>query len=209
MATSNKILKIYNSRKTILNILGDYQGYDVADYDNFSINEIDAMFSNDQLDMLLTRKSDGQKTYIKYYLSAKQIRPQNLDNVIEDLFYVENVLRKTDTLIIITEDEPNDTIQAKLEYLYNHDGIFVVIHNIQRLQFNLLEHSLVPTMEILSEQATKDVMRKYNIKSLQQFPEIGRFDPQALALSVRPGQVARITRKSISALETEYYRVCV
>jgi len=209
MASNNKILKIYNSRKIILDILNTYQGYDTEDYANFSINEIDAMFSNDQLDMLLTRKKDGQKTYIKYYLAAKQIRPQNLDNIIEDLFYVENILTKTDTLIIITEDEPNDTIQAKMEYLFNHDGIFIVIHNIQRLQFNILEHSLVPIMDTLSEKQTQEVMEKYNIKSLQQFPEIGRFDPQALALSLRPGQVVKITRKSMTALETEYYRICV
>jgi DNA-directed RNA polymerase subunit H (RpoH/RPB5) len=52
-------------------------------------------------------------------------------------------------------------------------------------------------------------MTKFNIKSLQQFPESSRFDPQALALSMRPGQVVKITRKSITALETEYYRVCV
>jgi len=209
MTSSNKILKIYNSRKIMLDILDDHQNYEVADYVNFSINEIDAMFSNDQLDMLLTRKSDGQKTYVKYYLTAKQIRPQNLDNIIDDLFFVESVLTKKDTLIIITEDEPNDTIQAKMEYLYNHDGIFIVIHNIQRLQFNMLEHSLVPFVDILSDENTKEVMAKFNIKSLQQFPEIGRFDPQALALSMRPGQVAKFTRKSITALETEYYRVCV
>ena len=209
MTSNNKILKIYTSRKIILDILDTEQDYDVSDYENFSINEIDAMFSNDQLDMMVTRKSDGQKTYIKYYLSAKQIRPQNLDNIIEDLFFVESVLTKSDTLIIITEDEPNDTIQAKMEYLYNHDGIFVVIHNIQRLQYNILVHSLVPMMDILSETATKEVMTKFNIKSLQQFPEISRFDPQALALSMRPKQVAKITRKSITALETEYYRVCI
>lgn len=209
MASSNKILKIYNSRKIILNIMELHQSYVVDDYANFSINEIDSMFSNNQLDMLLTHKETGRKTYIKYYLTAKQIRPQNLDNIIEDLFLVENILTKDDTLIIITEDEPNDTIQAKMEYLFNHDGIFIVIHNIQRLQFNILEHSLVPTMDILSEKEKKDVMTKFNIKSLKQFPEISRFDPQALALSMRPGQVARITRKSITALETEYYRVCI
>jgi DNA-directed RNA polymerase subunit H (RpoH/RPB5) len=209
MASSNKILKIYNSKKIILNILELEQGYDISDYENFSINEIDSMFSNDQLDMLLTRKDTGQKTYIKYYLTAKQIRPQNLDNIIEDLFVIENILTKNDTLIIITEDEPNDTIQAKMEYLFNHDGIFIVIHNIQRLQFNILEHSLVPNMTIMSEKETQDIMKKFNIKSLKQFPEISRFDPQALALSMRPGQVAKIIRKSITALETEYYRVCI
>jgi hypothetical protein len=95
MTSSNKILKIYTSRKIILDILGTYQGYDVSDYENFSINEIDAMFTNDQLDMLLTRKTDGQKTYIKYYLSAKQIQsPEPRHSIIEDLFYVDNVSDK-------------------------------------------------------------------------------------------------------------------
>jgi hypothetical protein len=40
----------------------------------------------------------------------KQIRPQILDNIVEDLYVLENVLTKEDTLIVIIEDEPNDTI---------------------------------------------------------------------------------------------------
>jgi len=209
MSSSNKILQVYKSRKNILDILETYQGFAVSDYAEFSINEIDAMYTNNQLDMLLTHKTDKKKTYIKYYLTAKQIRPQNLDNIIDDLFYVENVLTKDDTLIIIIEDEPNDTIISKLEYLYNHDGIFVVIHNIQRLQFNILEHELVPQMTILSDEETKDVVKQYNLTSVKQLPEIDRFDPVALALSMRPDQVGKIVRSSITALKTVVYRVCI
>jgi DNA-directed RNA polymerase subunit H (RpoH/RPB5) len=209
MSSSNKILQVYKSRKNILDILETYQGFAVSDYAEFSINEIDAMYTNNQLDMLLTHKTDKKKTYIKYYLTAKQIRPQNLDNIIDDLFYVENVLTKDDTLIIIIEDEPNDTIISKLEYLYNHDGIFVVIHNIQRLQFNILEHELVPQMTILSDEGTKDVVKQYNLTSVKQLPEIDRFDPVALALSMRPDQVGKIVRSSITALKTVMYRVCI
>lgn len=209
MSSSNKILQVYKSRKNILDILETYQGFAVSDYAEFSINEIDAMYTNNQLDMLLTHKTDKKKTYIKYYLTAKQIRPQNLDNIIDDLFYVENVLTKDDTLIIIIEDEPNDTIITKMEYLYNHDGIFVVIHNIQRLQFNILEHELVPQMTILSDEETTDVVKQYNLTSVKQLPEIDRFDPVALALSMRPDQVGKIVRSSITALKTVMYRVCI
>lgn len=209
MSSSNKILQIYKSRKNILDILETYQDFAVTDYTEFSINEIDAMYTNNQLDMLLTHKKDKKKTYIKYYLTAKQIRPQNLDNIIDDLFYVENVLTKDDTLIIVIEDEPNDTIVSKMEYLYNHDGIFVVIHNIQRLQFNILEHELVPEMTILSAEETTEVVKKYNLTSVKQLPEIDRFDPVALALSMRPGQVGRVVRPSITALTTVVYRVCI
>ena len=150
-ASNNRILSIYKSRGTILEILSDNLGYDTTEYESFSINEIDAMYSNSQLDMLLKHKESERNVYLKYYLTAKQIRPQNLDDIIEDLFIIENVLTKDDTLVIITEDEPNDTITTKMKYLYDHDGIFVVIHNIRRLQYNILNHKLVPECTILQD----------------------------------------------------------
>ena len=210
MSHTRKLSSIFTSRKTILALLQS-QSYKVDDYVTFSINEVDAMYKSKQLDMLLEHETDGRKVYVKYHLPDKQKQMQKnvMDDIVEDLFVLEGVLTKRDTLIVIMDDEPNESSLLRVTYLYEKEGIFVVIHNIQRLQFNMLEHSLVPMMEILSETATKEVMAKFNIKSLQQFPEISRFDPQALALSMRPGQVAKITRKSITALETEYYRVCM
>lgn len=209
---TNRITSIYKSRNTILELL-DMQEYNVDDYLGFSINEIDAMLTNSQLDMLITHKTDDRKVYIKYYFTNKQttrqIKPQVLDDIIEDLYSIEEILTPKDTLIIIIDDEPNDTILAKMKYLYDHDGIFVVLHNIQRLQFNILKHVLVPTVNVLNEGETEEMKKKYSLKSLSQLPEISRFDPQALVIGLRPGQVCRIQRKSITALEYEYFRVCV
>lgn len=207
-STSNRILTIYKSRSTLMELLFT-QGYDVEEYLGFSINEIDAMFNNQQLDMLVTHKETKQKTYVKYYLTAKQIRPANLDDVIEDLFSIENILTKNDNLIIVTEDEPNDTITTKMKYLYDHDGIFVVIHNINRLQYDITRHKLVPKCKILSDSEVEELKLKYNVKTLTQLPEISRFDPLALALSVRPGQVCEFTRDSATAMHYKYYRVCL
>jgi DNA-directed RNA polymerase subunit H (RpoH/RPB5) len=208
MASNNRILSVYKSRNIILELL-DYQEFDTTEYTGFSINEIDAMYSNKQLDMLLTHKTNESKTYVKYYFDAKQIRPQNLDNIIEDLFVIDNVLTNKDTLIIIVEDEPNDTITAKLKYLFDHEGKFIVIHNIQRLQFNILNHKLVPDCIILNDSEIEELKTKYNITKLSQLPEISRFDPQALAMSLRPNQVCRFERDSVTALKYNYYRVCV
>jgi len=208
MSNNNQILNIYKSRKNILEIVKSL-GYDVEDYEGFNINEIDAMVSNEQLDMLIENPNEKRKIYIKYHLSSKQIRQGMLDDLIEELYNIENVLEKKDTLIIITEDEPNDSIVSKLKYVYDHDDIFVVIHNIHRLQFNILQHNLVPKCNILSEEDENNLMVELKIKTKKQLPEISRFDPQALALCLRPGNIAKFTRKSITALETEYYRVCV
>ena len=205
---NNHILNIYKSRMNILNIM-EYQGYTVSDYVNFNINEVDAMLSNTQLDMLIENSATNQKTYIKYYFNSKQIRQNNLDEIIEDLFIIDEVLNKNDNLIVIIEDEPNDVIISRLRYLYENDGIFVVIHNIHRLQYNILNHDLVPKCVVLTDSESNEFKQTYNINSNSQLPEISRFDPQANALCMRPGQIGKFTRKSITALETTYYRICV
>jgi len=205
--SSNRILSIYKSRNTIIEHL-DNLDYDIKDYAEFSINEIDAMNTNNQLDMLVSRE-DGQKIYVKYLLNIKQLRKDNLDQLIEDLYDIETVLEKKDTLIIITNEEPNDTITQRIKYVYDHSGIFIVLHYIKRLQFNILKHILVPSAQILKEEELESLKSQYNLKTLMDLPEISRFDPQALALCLRPKQVIKIDRKSDTALEYKYYRVCV
>ena len=206
--SSNNIITIYNSRKTILSQL-EQQGYTTGDYDMFSINEIDAMYRTNQLDMLVTKKSDGKKAYIKYLIQIKQLRKDILDQLVEDLYEVEQVLEKKDTLIVIVNEEPNDTIVTKIKYLYDHSGIFIVMHNIKRLQFDVLQHELVPYARIMTPEEVEELKLKYHITSLSQLPEISRFDPQALALGLRPGEVIKIERKSNTAMNYNYYRYCL
>ena len=184
-SANSSINQIYKSRKNILEILNS-KGYNVDEHIDFSVNEIDAMLNNNQLDMLL-KTDDDKKVYIKYSLTSKQVRWQNtLDEPIEDLYYIDNTLTKEDDLIIIINEEPNDNLINKLKYIYDTDGIFIVVHNIARLQFNILNHTLVPECTVLDKQEKEDMLIKYNINNDQQLPEISRFDPQALALCVRP-----------------------
>jgi DNA-directed RNA polymerase subunit H (RpoH/RPB5) len=77
------------------------------------------------------------------------------------------------------------------------------------LQFNILQHSLVPQVRIITNEETKTLFEQYHIKDLSQFPEISRFDPMALSICMKPKQICEIYRKSATALETKYYRVCV
>lgn len=208
MSGASTINQIYKSRKNILEIL-DSKGYNVDENIDFSVNEIDAMLNNNQLDMLVSN-NEGKKVYVKYSLSSKQVRWQNtLDETIEDLYYIDNTLTKDDDLIIIINEEPNDNLVNKLKYIYDTDGIFIVVHNIARLQFNILTHMLVPDCEILNKEKETELKIKFNIKDNLQLPQISRFDPQALALCVRPGQICKFDRKSVNSLNAAYYRICV
>jgi DNA-directed RNA polymerase subunit H (RpoH/RPB5) len=207
-SSSTRIQTIYKSRNTILDLL-KAQLYDTTDYSEFSINEIDAMYANSQLDMLIKHTDGIHNVYIKYYLSAKQLRPTNLDEIIEDLFVIEGILNKADTLIIIVNEEPNETIIEKIKYVYESAGIFIVMHNISRLQYNILRHQYVPEMRVLSESEVEILKIKYNLITVKKLPEISRFDPHALVMNVRPGNVCYFKRMSPTALTTDYYRVCV
>ena len=61
MSTSNnRILKLFKSRNTLLEQL-EQLSYNIKEYFDFSINEIDAMNSNNQLDMLLTNENNNRK----------------------------------------------------------------------------------------------------------------------------------------------------
>ena len=211
MSDIQKIISLFKSRNTIIQLLSSLE-YDVQDYESFSINEIDAMSKNEQLDMLMThKKNTARKIYVKYHLpeKQKQISRTILDDTIEDLFRTDNVLSRDDILIIIMDDEPNDSNIARMNYLYDHDGYFVVMHNIKRLQFNITEHSMVPKMTILTEEEQTLLMTEKHLNNLSQIPEISRYDPHALALCVRPNQVCKIERDSVTALKSIYYRVCV
>ena len=214
MATSSSLISyIYNSRVNIISLMKNLD-YNTKDYESFSFNEVNAMFQNKQLDILLEKNLEDVKTkrknkiYIRYYL-AKTFRPQNIQETIDDLFNLEEVLNKDDILLIVTKDEPNETLINSVKHIWEQDNIFIVIQNIKRLQYNILEHVLVPIHRIINDEEVENIKIKYNIKDNSQLPEISRFDPVALAICIRPGQICEIIRPSKTSITSKFYRICI
>ena len=200
------VSQLYKSRKILLELL-KRRGFDVKGYDNFSFSELRVMNANKQLDMLLTNPTTNKKIYIKYHLATK-IRPPYVYDYVEDLFNLEEVLTPADDLIIIIKDKVNDTSVKLMKNLYITENIFCTILTLKQLQFNILDHSLVPPHKILSNEEINNIKTKYNITQNNQFPEISRFDPVAQAIGLRPDQVCEIIRGSKTAITTKYYRLC-
>lgn len=215
MATQNSsslISSVYKSRKIVLELM-ERQGYDVEEYNNFSINEVNTMFNNKQSDMLLKKKIENpatgkpDKIYIRYYL-GKTLRPPNIQDMIDDLFNLEQILEKQDTLMIITKEDMNESLSNLLKHIWEKDGILIIIQSIKRLQTNILEHALVPPHRVLSTVEMMNMKRKYNIVDNTQIPEISRFDAVSQIIGIRPGQICEIIRPSKTAITTIYYRIC-
>ena len=229
---SKTIARLYNARKNLLDLL-TVQGYDVDGYRNFGVNEVNAMYAHKQLDMLVETKSPSspkeanknktkKKAYIKFHLE-KMLSAGHINDLIEDLYVLgaggeigglgistnanDTVLTEKDMLVIVTRQEVK-TMNQYLNQLFLQ-GRFIVLLSLDRLQFNILNHQYVPPHTILSKEELDAMMKKYNVGDKSQLPDISRYDPVALAIGMRPGDVCKIDRPSKSAIHSTYYRVCV
>jgi len=206
---SQTISKIFSSRKIILD-LAKKRGFDIEEYEKFTINEIQILKENKQLDMLLEKEENGEteKIYYKYHLGTK-LRGPHVQDYIEDLYQIEEILSLTDNLVIVTKDKSNPALKNLLRMEFTQNKYYVNVYNYHNYLYNILNNDLVPDHIIINDEKKKQIAQEYNIISESQWPEISRFDPAALAIGLRPGQVAEINRKSPTALETKYYRLCV
>jgi DNA-directed RNA polymerase subunit H (RpoH/RPB5) len=199
--------KLFKSRNILINQLKQ-RGFQTDEYSHFNSNELHAMIQNEQLDMLLSK--DDEKLYVRY-LIKKQVKTKNLDELVSELFESEDAVLnpETDQLLIITKMNVNDTLRNWVELKYNSEKIFVSIINIDSLMFNVLEHKLVPTHRVLSKEEKDRFCKQYFIKTDKQVPEISRFDPVAMAIGLRPGEICEIERTSSTSIHSTYYRICV
>ena len=70
------------------------------------------------------------------------------------------------------------------------------------------DHIYVPKHEIISKQEAEQVLEKYNCNPTE-LPLIFVTDPAIMGLGVKPGDMIKITRKSPTAGQSNYYRYVV
>lgn len=75
-------------------------------------------------------------------------------------------------------------------------------------KIELRKHVLVPKHEKLSEKEKEEVLGQYS-SSIDDFPRILKRDAALQGINVKQGDLIRITRKSVTAGETVFYRVVV
>ena len=198
MSQSSEITEVFKARDNILKQL-EFQGFDTSDYSGSNINEVNGMYNSKQLDMLVEIKKTNQKAYVKFHL-GKSLRLSNIQEYIEDLFNLENILKTSDNLIIILKDEPNDSLIKIVKNIWEQQNIFIILYYIKRLQFNIIDHQLVPSHKVLTREESDNIKKKYNIQDNSQLPDISRFSPVALAIGLRPGDLCEIMRPSKTAI---------
>ena len=73
------------------------------------------------------------------------------------------------------------------------------------VKFKIADHILVPIHTALSAKEKEALLEKYNC-TVQELPKILVSDPALAGLKVKPGDVVKIERKSVSAGKANFYR---
>lgn len=193
---------IFKARNTICKQLEE-RGFDVSMYKHFSLNDISILQEKEELD-IDALQPDGKRVYVKFSLQKQRIN--NIQEMVEDMY---TKLEQDNDLIFILKDDINQTIKDYIKTLYYKEKKFVTIFHIRQLQFNILDHTFVPRHIVLSDHDKNEVYQKYNVKEDDMMPEISRFDPVAMSIGLRPGELCHIIRTSKTAIHSDYYRICV
>ena len=201
--------KIYKSRKTILEYL-ENRNYNISNYSNISFNELCEMAKTNQLDFIVEKDNNKskKKIFVKYLLtnSINQIK-----NLINDLYYVEKILNieNEDEVIFVTRGKISKLLKLYKNKIFNEDKIFISYYNLKNTMYNILKHSYVPKHVKLNKKEITNLLEKYNIKNFKELPEISVYDPVAIIIGLRPGDICKIYRGNSTSIISKYYRYCI
>lgn len=142
--------------------------------------------------------SDAQRILVVYVekLSVAQLRDQVLmvaDSGVTGLLFVTSVLPGA----VMRQAIAESAVVVAIEVFAQID-----------LVFDIMTHELVPSFEVLSDAAKRDLLAKYKIR-ITQMPRILMKDPCVRYLNLQRGAVVKIIRQPADAEEYATYRVVV
>ena len=204
---NSNINEIHISRSNLVKQL-KAGGYNVVNYEGTSFNEIYYMNINNELDFKVNN-NNGQIIRVKYFI-GKPIKVNTLQGIMLELFDEDGFDPSINVIIIIVDNEPNAGVHDAVKQIYAEENVSFIIYNMKRLLFNIQEHKMVPKHRVLTNNEQNAFLEKYFItNSKNELPTISRFDPVALSIFIKPGQICEITRSSINGINSLYYRLCV
>lgn len=214
---NNRVNQIYVSRKHLIYYMKNL-GFDVENYEQFNLAEINAMdqkskkekeFSLLDFEVHKTNEDGTLETCsIKYNINTN-IKQSFLERIVTEYYEEKQDSKENHSLIIVSMNAMNDTLHKTIKQLWKKYNEYVVLMDLNSLQFNILQHEFVPKHEKLSNTQKEQLYANFNIKDDKQMPEISMFDPVAKVILLKPGQVAKIIRHDKISLENIFYRVCV
>lgn len=207
ISTVNKLLQ---SRKVIMEIL-ENRGYPVSEINILSREEIKLMYLNKQLDFQVKDEHNGKTLYVKYLITGK-VRNSSLKKYLDEIIGDFESEGGFDPLniefIIVLDHKINDSLEKMIDYFYFQKNIYINLFHIDSIRVNLTKHHLVPEHVKIEPDDFKEIKKKFNLNSRYQLPIINRKDIIAKYIGLKPGEICKIVRPSITSGEYIAWRCC-
>jgi DNA-directed RNA polymerase subunit H (RpoH/RPB5) len=219
MASSDIVLRLLRSRKTILEILSK-RGYNTKPFENFGTDEITQMLSvgNDAaFRMDLERAPETTDTGITkcrvLYSIQTKLKPRLpyfLQTLHSEEHSAEPVDAKTTEVIVLVNETVAEIFHSAAYEQFQKHKLRIFFFPIVNLVVNPSEHSLVPKHERVPLAEHSALLKQFNVERKSQIMWI-RFheDMQARVLGLVPLDLVKITRPSPSSGEYVLYRACL
>lgn len=182
---------ILRSFETILEMLGD-RGHNVG---NITRENLSQIIELDSIKPVIEIKLDGVK--IVYATQAKFKLADVRKSFQDEPFALY--------LLVVQDTMTQSNLKAIAEFKMN-----IEVYPVQRLQFNITKHMLVPKHEVIRDKAAIDaILESFKLKSRTQLPVILKTDPIARYYGMKSGDLVKVTRNSPTAGEHVIYRCCL
>ncbi len=137
--------------------------------------------------------------------------------VVEDLSSDDEVLEEEKEIEIINDkkDDPvvevakNELEKEKVEKKTTKQTTKKKESTKQLDPKTIQEHILVPKHELMSKQDVQRLLEDLKIDDLKNLPKISQADPALIGLNAVKGDVIKITRNSVTAGKSVYYRLVI
>jgi hypothetical protein len=161
-------------------------------------------FINDNLKDLIKnaiKNFNNNETFIKnYYLKIIPYKFNTIKKSEDIEEFLEKYINEKKILVI-----PIGSTKVEKQLLdYNNTEVFYEVD----LLVNIVDNNLVPKHIILSDEEANDILKEYKINK-ENLPRILSGDRIAKYYNVKPGQIVKIIRPSITAGNEIVYRICV
>ena len=170
----------------------------------------------DEVNELCTtnKKYESDKTTVFFALTKELMTSKDKKSV---MAHIKNPTEFIEThgvrtFILVFGDMPASPVMQVLverDREFQALGAALQYFTLSELQYNPARHILVPKHEKLSDADVKQIMQEYQLRSKSQLPAILKSDIMARWLSLKHGDVVRITRTNENSGIYYYYRCCV
>ena len=203
-----------NNTRCVITEMLENRGFDVSPIASFTpFNSIEDL---EEMSIKLS-KNNNEIIQVHYEVSKTRTNHKQLTKRIEHIVETHNNSptdkSKDLTIVFIVCDGMTPSVKEAVRLLSTKYNVFIQIFPIRNLMYNVTKHKAVPQHIRIPKTEYASYLTEFldslHIDSLDKLPKILDTDPIAMFIGLRPGEMCKIIRPSMSAGKHIVYRYCV